>query len=207
MGENNSQSGGGPGEAARRGRPAKPVAADAAAETPAGEGPEGAGPQAKPTLKCPFCSGKRFDFGRDIYAGPEPLLYCRKAPRPGRAPEKGFSIPMKGAVCLDCGYVAMMVDVNQLNTPISRPTDPAAVLAHFAGAAGHLAREPEDAAAEALGKMTAAGPVDALAPGEPQAPEAPASPKPDGDVDFRDLASLLERAEKGLGPDRKRTDG
>ena len=92
-------------------------------------------PPPQPTLRCPFCSGRRFDFGRDLYAGAEALLYCRRTPAPGRRPEDVLSLPMKAAVCLDCGYVATMVDIAHLNAPIRKPGE-AAVLGQTADAPG-----------------------------------------------------------------------
>jgi len=108
-------------------------------------------PPPQPTLRCPFCSGRRFDFGRDLYAGAEALLYCRRTPAPGRRPEEVLSLPMKAAVCLDCGYVATMVDIAQLNAPIRKPGE-AAVLGQTARAPGPD-RSPAEKAAEALGML------------------------------------------------------
>jgi len=48
-------------------------------------------------------------------------MYCRKTPRPGERPDEDLSLRMKGAVCLDCGYVAMMVSVEELRAPIRKP--------------------------------------------------------------------------------------
>lgn len=172
------------------------------------EQPEPAAPR-QPSLQCPFCGGRRFDFGRDVYAGPDRLLYCRKSPRAGQPPEEGYSLPMKGAVCLDCGYVAMMVDLVQLHSPIRRRMDAASAtdaLARQAGAAAHLARSPEEQAAKALGKMgTDRGGPEGLpdvAEGLEILPSAPPAPTPrrgaagDG---FDDLEKLLEEAEQQTG--------
>ena len=153
-------------------------------------------------LRCPFCGGNHFDFGRDGYAGTSQLMYCRKTPADGEAPEKDISLPVKGAVCLDCGFVAMMVDLVQLRAPIRRrmhAVGPADALARKAGAAAHLARSPTDEAAEALKKMTAAekaarGKTTGAAPIAP----SPAAAAP-GEDDFNDLAKLLDEAERKLG--------
>jgi len=157
-------------------------------------------PLPQPVLRCPFCGGRRFDFGRDVFAGPEQLMYCRKTPPPGQRPEKLISLPMKGAVCLTCGYVAMMVDINQVHTPIRRPGDAAAALARNAGAAAHLARSPTDEAAQALEKMIAGGRTPPAAPSTDVEP----APQPEkvlgeGEEDFPDLGRLIDQAERRLG--------
>jgi hypothetical protein len=145
----------------------------------------------QPTLKCPFCSGKRFDIGRDVFAGPDQLMYCRIAPAKGQHPKEGFSLPMKGAVCLDCGYVAMMVDINQLHAPIRRPAGADSEPAQATGAAAHLARSPVDEAAEALARMMSQPAAGAAA--------GPAAGNGAGGFDdgFGDLERLLNEAEKG----------
>lgn len=141
-----------------------------------GEGP-GAAPNAprpprQPSLVCPFCKGQRFDFGRDLYAGGEMLHYCRKTPATGQRPDDRLSLPMMGAVCLDCGYVATMVDIARLYAPIRRAASVASQRPSSpkSGAAAHLAKSPTDAAAAALGKLSQAGKV-AGARGRPSADE------------------------------------
>ena len=126
-------------------------------------------------------------------------MYCRKKPPAGERPEEGINLPMKGAVCLDCGYVAMMVDINQLHAPVHRPQDAAAALARRAGAAAHLARSPKDEAAEALEKLGGAAPPEPSAVRDNGPPE-PTPPARDGseDVDFGDLTVLLDEAERKL---------
>jgi len=165
-------------------------------------------PRPQPRLQCPFCGGSRFDIGRDVYAGPDQAMYCRKTPPAGERPEEGFSLPVKGTVCLTCGYVAMMVDINQLQAPIRRPRDAVSALARQArAAAAQPARSLEDEAAEALGKLSDGprgspfGPVEAL--GEP----AQGQPQDDSaGVDFGELSSLLDEAERQLGVAPKETD-
>jgi len=149
-----------------------------------GAGPDGAAPTPKtpipqPNLRCPFCSGTRFDFGRDIYAGPDQILYCRKSPPPGHRPDPELSLPMKGAVCLDCGYVAMMVSIEQLRAPIHKVAPPA-------GAAG------QDPTIQALEEMTRAA---GTARAEQQASQAleTSRDEPNG---FGDLDALLDAAER-----------
>jgi hypothetical protein len=142
-------------------------------------------------------------------------MYCRKTPAPGQPPEEQVSLPMKGAVCLDCGYVAMMVDLVQLRAPIRRRMEAASAadaLARKAGVAAHLAKSPADEAAEALGKMTGGRPA---APGtdpgaalenmtrpgaEASQPAAAASPAGGpAEEGFDDLDKLLEDAERRTG--------
>jgi len=77
-------------------------------------------PKHVPILKCPFCGGKKFDLGRDLHAGVEKVLYCHRSPDHGHRPEQDASLELKGAVCMTCGYVAMMVDVRALYGPILR---------------------------------------------------------------------------------------
>jgi hypothetical protein len=60
---------------------------------------------------------------------------------------------MKGAVCLDCGYVATMVDLKDLHTPVRRPPDAGAALSREAARASRGSRSAEEEAAEALDKM------------------------------------------------------
>jgi hypothetical protein len=151
------------------------------------EAPRPAERPPQPTLKCPFCSGKRFDIGRDVFAGSDQLMYCRITPAKGQHPKEGFSLSMKGAVCLDCGYVAMMVDINQLHAPIRRLAGADSEPARATGAAAHLARSPVDEAAEALARMMS------------QPAEGPAAGNGAGGFDdgFGDLDRLLNEAEKG----------
>ena len=158
-----------------------------------------------PTLKCPFCGGKRFDYGRDIYAGAEQAMYCRETPPRGERPDSDLSLPMKGAVCLNCGYVAMMLDLAQLHAPIRRSMDVAEVLARRAGAAAHLAKPVEEEAAEALKRMTSApGAREVPEPAEPQPAADRGEPPPGGDEGIGDLAELIDEAERSLGLDRGR---
>jgi hypothetical protein len=153
-------------------------------------------PPPQATLRCPFCGSRRFDYGREIYAGAEPTLYCRIPPTEGRRPDPNLSLPMKGAVCLGCGYVAMMLDLAQLRAPIRRSMEVADVLAEKAGAAAHLARSGKDQAAEALARMR---------PGGPKA----ASPEPRAGAaeGMDDLDTLLDEAERQLGLNRRRRKG
>jgi len=75
-----------------------------------------------PKLKCPFCEGEDFDQGREIYAGADPVTYCTKAPQPRSFPDPKGMLKMRGAVCLSCGYVVMMVDMHDLyGTPKTEP--------------------------------------------------------------------------------------
>jgi hypothetical protein len=106
-------------------------------------------------LQCPFCGGSRFDDGRDVFAGLAPVVYCRRPSRGDeRHPDGEFSLPLKGAVCLDCGFVAMMLDWKQLHSPIRRAAD-AAALAAGAGAETPPPPGSVDAeAAEALKRMS-----------------------------------------------------
>jgi len=153
-------------------------------------------PRPQPRLQCPFCGGSRFDIGRDVYAGPDQAMYCRKTPPAGERPEEGFSLPMKGTVCLTCGYVAMMVDVNQLQAPIRRPRDAASALARRAGAAG-ADRSLEEEAAEALGKLSRGPRGDPFGPVEAGGEPAQGPPRDDSaGVDFGELSSLLDEAER-----------
>ena len=141
----------------------------------------GSQPQQRlPSLKCPFCSGKRFDFGRDIFAGPDQVMYCRKTPDPGELPDKDLSLRMKGAVCLDCGYVAMMVSVEELRAPIPRPADAASAPAREAHAPARTVWAADEEAVKALHEMAL----------------------PDSDAGPRDVAEALEeirRGEEGFG--------
>jgi len=67
-----------------------------------------------PKLKCPFCEGEDFDHGREIYAGADHVMYCMKTPPPRSFPDPKGALKMRGAVCLSCGYVVMMVDTHDL---------------------------------------------------------------------------------------------
>ena len=67
-----------------------------------------------PKLKCPFCEGEDFDQGREIYAGADHVMYCMKTPQPRSFPDPKGALRMRGAVCLSCGYVVMMVDLHRL---------------------------------------------------------------------------------------------
>ena len=145
---------------------------------PSQPGAGSSGASSQPNLKCPFCSGKRFDFGRDVYAGSDQLLYCRKSPPPGQRPDPKVNLPMKGAVCLDCGYVVMMVSVEKLRAPIRKARQ----------AAGP---SPEEEAIQALEKMT-------LAAGEAAGDEDVSRALGDlrrEDDGFGDLNALLDDAE------------
>ena len=116
--------------------------------------------QERPSLKCPFCGAHKFDDGRDIFVGPQQVLYCRQTPRPGWLPDPALSLRMKGTVCLACGYVAMMVDAKELHAPVFMPTDPAvAALNKQASQGGDddtVQREAVEAL-EALENMQAGG--------------------------------------------------
>jgi len=81
----------------------------------------GEGSRAGPLLRCPFCGGSRFERGKDIYAGKEPALYSRRTPRPGKKPNPAFCPRLRGSVCLTCGYVLTMVDLNELYAYLTRP--------------------------------------------------------------------------------------
>ncbi|HUT00993.1 MAG TPA: hypothetical protein VM031_00955 [Phycisphaerae bacterium] len=149
--------------------------------------------QPRPGLTCPFCSGKRFDYGRDIYAGPDQVMYCRKTPSPGGHPDKDLSLRMKGAVCLDCGYVVMMVSVDELRAPIRRAAGPAGARAgeaHAAPAGG----SPEEEAAKALQEMIRAGET-----GPKDVAEALEQIRRQKDG-FGDLEGLLDDAERRRRP-------
>jgi len=135
--------------------------------------------QRQPSLKCPFCSGKRFDFGRDIYAGPDQVMYCRKSPAPGERPDGELSLRMKGAVCLDCGYVAMMVSLEDLRAPIRRA----------AGAAASGGFTPEEEAVKALEEMTGSG-------GGPRDVAEALEEIRRAEDGFGDLGALLDDAER-----------
>ena len=81
-----------------------------------------------PKLKCPFCAGENFDQGREIYAGADHVMYCMKAPQPRSFPDPKGMLKMRGAVCLSCGYVVMMVDTHDLyGTPKAKTGDGAQV--------------------------------------------------------------------------------
>jgi hypothetical protein len=142
--------------------------------------------QRQPSLKSPSCSGKRFDFGRDIYAGPDQVLYCRKTPAPGERPDSDLSLRMKGAVCLDCGYVAMMVSVEDLRAPIRRA-------AGVAGAAAPGGFTPEEEAVKALEEMTGSG-------GGPRDVAEALEQIRRGEDGFGDLETLLDDAERREKP-------
>jgi hypothetical protein len=81
----------------------------------------GEGPRTVPLLRCPFCGGSRFERGKDIYAGKEPALYSRRTPRPGKKPNPAFCPRLRGSVCLTCGYVLTMVDLNELYAYLTMP--------------------------------------------------------------------------------------
>ena len=76
-----------------------------------------------PTLKCPFCEGEDFDQGREIYAGADHVMYCMKSPQPRSFPDPKGALKMRGAVCLSCGYVVMMVDLHHLYGTASEADD------------------------------------------------------------------------------------
>jgi len=118
-------------------------------------------------------------------------MYCRKAPRPGEQPDKDLSLRMKGAVCLDCGYVAMMVSVEELRAPIRKPVDAASAAAREAGTAAPADWSPEEKAVKALWEMTTAG-------GE-AGPKDVAEALEEirrGEDGFRNLEALLDDAER-----------
>jgi hypothetical protein len=96
-----------------------------------------------PKITCPFCGGHRFDHGREIFAAGQPALYCRKSPPQGKSPDPDLSLKLKGSVCLDCGFVAMMVDVRELHAPIARGAQAAMAMAATASATAPW-RDPEE---------------------------------------------------------------
>lgn len=124
-------------------------------------------------------------------------MYCRKTPRPGERPDEDLSLRMKGAVCLDCGYVAMMVSVEELRAPIRKPVAAASAAAREAGTAAAVDLSPEEEAVKALQEMTTAGGA-----GPKDVAEALEEIRR-GEDGFGNLEALLDHAER---QEKKRED-
>ena len=148
-------------------------------------------PASDPKLKCPFCGSTKFDDGRDLVAGGQPILYCRLAPAPGRLPSLRVNLPVMASVCLDCGFVLTMVDLASLRAPLG--PGPTSSLARLAENAEPVETDMDEAA-KALEKLSAVADTDTAPaptpPAESAAPKGPAT----GDDGFENLASLLDRA-------------
>ena len=124
-----------------QGPPGDPADSPATPSDPPRQAELGRGAPVLPVLRCPFCGGSRFERGKDIHAGREPALYCRRSPRPGHRPNPELCPRLRGSVCLTCGYVLTMVDLAELYAHLAKPS---------AQAEGAPPRPDEQAAAENL---------------------------------------------------------